>query len=309
MLDSQRDGATWIKRLSSYEAEHSTSLAARESWVRLLEDLGLQPDFVAEGDLVARLAAGGPRLLVLPASIALSNAVVDSIELYVEAGGIVVADHTPALYDERLRLRSHGPLDDLFDVRGRKTTVESLLVDQGRPEARARLATGASAAESDLTSILREDVSGFHVQMESSHGAGRAFYLNTVVAEYARVRLDPERVAAALDLRRRVRLVLNLAGVEPPVVVRADGFPTCIERMFLRAEDGRELLAVRVNALSAPDVLEQLARRAPLELELEFPREVVLSDVSTGAVHAPSRRHTLTLDPYVGLFLEVRGGQ
>ena len=46
MLDSAKDGMTWVRRLASYEETHSTSQSARSSWIRLLQDLGYQPQFV-----------------------------------------------------------------------------------------------------------------------------------------------------------------------------------------------------------------------------------------------------------------------
>ena len=71
MHDSRDDGPTWIRRLTSYEAAHSTSMAARESWIRLIQDLGLQPKLVAEADLARELTAArrqrqGPDVLILP---------------------------------------------------------------------------------------------------------------------------------------------------------------------------------------------------------------------------------------------------
>ena len=306
MLDSSGDGATWIKRLSSYEATHSTSLAARHGWIKLLEDLGLQPRLVAEDDLPRLLADGGPRLLVLPATIAISDRAVSAIEKYVEGGGVLAADHSPALFDEQLHLRTEPALDELFAVSGRTGTLGDLRVRQGKPTDDVRLITGAAAAEPRLSSELHDSVSGFRVQMEGERGNGKTFYLNLAVCEYGAVRLDPERLATALDLRRRVRVVLNQAGVVPPVSLRAEGIPTCLERMELIGVDGRNLLAVRVNALAAPGVLAELADKGPFEIDLMFPDEVTLVDIASGAVYERSSQHSLSLDPYAGLFLEVR---
>ena len=243
--------------------------------------------------------------MVLPATIALSDRAAVAMEGYVERGGVLVADHSPALFDERLHLRSEPALDGLFAVSGRQGTLDSLRVRQGTPADNVRLVTGAAAAEPWLSSELHDPVSGFKVQMEGEHGQGKTIYLNLAVCEYGSVRLDAERLSTALDLRRRVRAVLNQAGVLPPVSLRAEGIPTCLERMELVSLDGRNLLAVRVNALSAPGVLAELAGKGPFAIELTFPDEVSLVDLASGEAHELSKQHVLSLDPYLGLFLQV----
>jgi hypothetical protein len=308
MLDSRRDGATWIKRLSSYEKTHSTSLAARHGWVRLLEDLGLQPRFVAAAGLAEALQRQRPRLLVLGATIALSDAAATAVRGFVEAGGVVLADHTPALYDERLVLRQRPALDALFGIQGRSHALRDLMIDQGKALPAARLASGGAAAERGLRAEISDPEGDFHVQMEHQVGRGRAYYLNMAVCDYGRVRLDPGALAAALDLRRRVRFVLRQAGIEPPVHLRAQGMPTCLERMVLTARDGRRLLAIRVNALESPTIMQQLIARGPVSLQLMFARPTVLVDLLTGRVTAAALRHEVPLDPRRGLFFEVRDG-
>ena len=72
MLDSEVDGMTWVRRFSSHEITHSTSAAARRGWIKLLGDLGVTPQFVSEEELPTRLLQENPKLLVLPATIALS---------------------------------------------------------------------------------------------------------------------------------------------------------------------------------------------------------------------------------------------
>jgi hypothetical protein len=306
MLDSRLDGKTWIKRLSSYEATHSTSLAARHGWLRLLEDLGLQPLMVAEADLHARLVANPPRVLVLPATIALSDATAAAIVHFVKRGGTVVADHSPGLYDERLRLRPEPALDALFGVHGRSLSIDRLQVHEGVPAAAARLQAGPAAAERGLRAKISDPVSGFHVQMENQRGAGTAYYLNLAVCEYGKVRLDPKRLHAAVGLRKRVRHVLRQARVDPPVLVQAKGLPTCLERMVLKSTAGGRLLAVRVNALESPAVLAELSKGGPYTALLRFKTKVPVVDLLTGKTHPAALQHELPLDPYVGIFLQVR---
>lgn len=308
MLDSAGDGETWIQRRSSYEAQHSTSLAGRHGWLRLLQDLGLQPLFVAQDDLSVALQRQPPRLLVLPVQLAMSDAAAAAIRGFVEAGGTVVADHGACFYDERLRLRDAPALDPLFGIVRPPLRREQLFVQQGVATG-ARLPSGAAVAEAELRAAVAQRVGDLLVHAEHRHGRGCAIYLNLAVCEYGRFRLDAAALPAARDLRAHVRGVLVKAGVVPPVDVRADGLPACIEQVSLRAADGGQLLAVRVNALENAALMDQLGQRGPRDVTLTFPRPLGVRDLSTGVEHPVAERLSLPLDPWRGLFLEVRPGR
>jgi hypothetical protein len=99
MLDSSADGDSWIRRLSSYEGEHGTSIATRASWCRLFEDLGFQVRFVTEAALPVTLATDRPRLVVLPAQLSLGDATATALTSYVEGGGHLLADWGAGIYD------------------------------------------------------------------------------------------------------------------------------------------------------------------------------------------------------------------
>ncbi|MEM7202142.1 MAG: alpha-amylase family protein [Planctomycetota bacterium] len=305
MLDSIADGDTWIRRWSSYEHTHSTSLAARHSWIRLLEDYGVQPRLVAAEDLPAMLGRSPPLLLVLPATLALSDAQASAVAGYVHRGGTALADHGLAIYDEHLKLREQGALDDVFGVTGRTNELQAVLVREGQPVGRARLEEGAGAAEAGLSGSIAEPVGEFRVQIEHGHGDGQTVYLNLAVCEYGTVRLDPARHDTALDLRARVRKVLQGAAVEAPVEVVGAGLPTCVERLRLRASNGERYLAIRVNALESPALMADLSRRGPFAVELLFPNEVGLRDVFSGKHLGRGARFEATLDPWRGLLYQL----
>jgi hypothetical protein len=267
----------------------------------LFEDLGLQPRFVAERELPERLLQQRPRCLALPACWSLADRTCAAIAAYVRAGGTVLADHGTALYDEHLVLRQAGALDALFGITTRSLRFEDLLVRQGRSVAGAVLPTGAAAAEAATRGQLSERHGEREVFIERADGRGRAVYLNLAVCDYAAVRLDAAAIAMARDLRARVRRVLQLAGVEPPLEVRGEGLPTCLERAVLRRQD-RVVLALRVNALDRPELLRELGGgKRPITLSLRSPRHlrrVGGADLGTNDTFA------LELDPYAGLFLE-----
>ncbi|MHC5065139.1 MAG: hypothetical protein ACYTG5_14325, partial [Planctomycetota bacterium] len=271
MIDSAGDGDTWIRRLSSYEATHSSSLAARDSWTKIFEDLGLQARWVDAQSLSNLLQVEQPSLLVLPATLALSNDSLGAIARYVEEGGMLLADYGTAVYDEYLVRRQEAGLDRLFGIRGRSFKWRDTKLREGRPFAAARLPSGAAGVEIGLQAEIAETQEEYSVQIESSFGKGSAVYLNLAVCEYASVRLDPARVKTAFDLRSRVRRVLAAAGIVEPVRVRGEGLPTCIERILLTARDGRKLLSIRLNATQEPQLMERIAAAGPVKLDLEFP--------------------------------------
>ena len=301
MIDSAQDGMTWVRRLASYEAGHSTSQAARRGWIRLLQDLGQQPAFVAVGGLAERLLTERPRCVVLPATLSLSTRAARALRLYVEQGGALIADHSTALYDEHLLRRDRGALDDLFGVTSRSLAWHDLLVREGRATSRR---DGLPQAEHGLRGAVGLRGSEDDTFLENVVGRGRAYYLNVPVCAYPDWRLKPSSVGEARALRRRVRAALQRAGVMPPCEVRGESLPTIVERSPLRLRDGRQVIGVRINALERPQLLEQLAARGPLEVELIFPRERALRELS-GKDHGRADRCKVALDPFGAVFVEV----
>lgn len=128
MLARRQDKTPWVNRNSSTERKDSVFLRLRESWCRLLEDLGLQYNFVAygqieDGDLIRR----GYRVLVLPHSTSLSAAEVREIRKFVEQGGTVIADAMPGTFNEHSRKLDASPLADLFTSGKARLVSEDVL--------------------------------------------------------------------------------------------------------------------------------------------------------------------------------------
>jgi len=305
LLDAIEDGDTWPRRLSSHEAKHGTSLRARASWIAVLRDLGLQPDFVFAQDLPERLGQAPPRVLVLGATLALGDDEAAAIVRYVEAGGTVVADHGTGVWDDVLHRRDRGVLDDLFGIRERSYRRSDWLVRDARGRDGHRTHGGVAIAERGLRASLGEPLDTADVHVEAKRGKGRATFLNLAVCEYEDARLDESSFALARELRSRVRQVLSAAGVVPPVLVRGDGLPACIERVILRARDGRRLLAIRVDALARPELLARLDVDGGPMVELVFAEDVVLTDLRDGTVLAKGRSASVRLPPFDGLFFAV----
>jgi hypothetical protein len=104
MLEQQPKGEKWADRRASTERMDSQFMRLRESWCRMIEDLGLQYKFVAYDQVEAgELLRGGYRVFVLPRSYALSAKEAQAIREFMAQGGTVIADGQPGTYDEKSR--------------------------------------------------------------------------------------------------------------------------------------------------------------------------------------------------------------
>jgi hypothetical protein len=115
MLAQKPKGETWVDRGSARERMDSEFLRLRESWCRIVEDQGLQYNFVAyaqveQGELMKR----GYRVLVLPRSSALSAAEAKAIREFVAQGGRLIADGVPGVFDDHSRRLAAAQLEDVF---------------------------------------------------------------------------------------------------------------------------------------------------------------------------------------------------
>jgi len=167
------------------------------------------------------------------------------------------------------------------------------------------IAPQPQVAEAALRAHVAERHGDTAVFAEAHVGRGRAVYLNLLLCDYPRLRLLPSAVDAAVDLRRRMRQVLQSAEVAPVCDVRGEGLPTCIDRTVLRTRGGRTLLALRVAALDAPGMLQKLAHDGRRAIKLSFARPVHLLEFAGQDLGSRSA-FDLQLDAYAGLFVELQ---
>jgi hypothetical protein len=110
LLESTVDGSTWLRRFSSFEADHSRITKVRNSWLKAFQDLGYSPRFVSSEQIEAgELARASNAVLVLPGSLALSQKELDGRG----SGGTLLCDGTPGVFDEHGRLRPGKAIDRL----------------------------------------------------------------------------------------------------------------------------------------------------------------------------------------------------
>jgi hypothetical protein len=123
LLEAQRlHGAKWLDAWgadSSGERRESPQLRLRESWSKLLDDLGLTWRYVSSAQVETGGLAKpdcGIKTLVLPRTIALSDREIEGLKQFVARGGKLVADATCGRFDEHGKLREKPALDELLLV-------------------------------------------------------------------------------------------------------------------------------------------------------------------------------------------------
>ncbi len=119
LLESCRDGSTWLRRFSSFETDHNRMVRVRDSWVKALEDLGYSPRFISSTELRQPQRSNDWRVLIMPTARALSEVDAQAIKTALATASgrtprVVLADGTPGLFDAHGRLRPRSPLEELF---------------------------------------------------------------------------------------------------------------------------------------------------------------------------------------------------
>ena len=124
LMESTVDGKTWLRRFSSYEADHNRHAVVRNAWLKALQDLGFSPNFIAGEELAKGLAAS-QRILILPQSWAMSETELASVKSFSKREHrVVIADGPHGLLDE------HGTMRANFDWPA-KTSPEGVRVTFG----------------------------------------------------------------------------------------------------------------------------------------------------------------------------------
>jgi hypothetical protein len=241
MFDSREDGNTWFRRLASYEREHSRFAKVRNSFVKVVEDLGLGADFVSYEQIEHdELIRGGYKILILPQSVALSALECRRISAFVQAGGTVIADNMIATMDEHCRRLPAGQLDELFGIRQKpvwKAAGERGFSIFRRPGPVTPIPFDPALA---LAGGHRGSIPGAPMAIENRVGKGRAIYLNLDMHDYADWRNtwpDGAAYRAVFDG------LFRSAGLAGPVQVQ--GAPGVLVRRFAGA--GLEYMALAQN--------------------------------------------------------------
>ena len=202
--------------------------AARDGWVRVLQDLGLSPDFVASDEVEAN-GLDGRRVFVLPFSLALSDTELRALRAFVEKGGVLLSDGPAGILDEHANWRASGGLDDLLGIAGPPAD------QRGKAEARAggALTVTAEGAAWGLRAAALGGLSALEPGVKATTGKalirigavdavivrkigeGWTIHLNQLLDRYAGLRGKPGGEAC----RALIESVLAHVGVRPAVSV------------------------------------------------------------------------------------------
>ncbi|HEY7305465.1 MAG TPA: beta-galactosidase trimerization domain-containing protein [Bryobacteraceae bacterium] len=226
LLDNVKNAREWMLHSGGDRHSHFTGL--RNSWTKLIEDLGFQYEFVGRDHIEAgRLGTGQYRVFIMPQSLAVSPNEVNAIQQFVRAGGLLIADYRAASMNEHGRDLGSGQLDDVFGIRRVQGQVRGQTAQGSAGEGPLQLSgkqlhavagdetvgvtSGKPLAQSGTVPLV----------IVNDFGQGKAVFLNLEISSYAYDRLQPNSPTSLPDL---LESVLGLAKIQAPVrVTRADG--------------------------------------------------------------------------------------
>jgi hypothetical protein len=227
----------------------------RDGWVKILRDSGLQFDFISYGDVEKnQLIEKQYKVFILPMSVALSDEEVEAVELFVEKGGVLIADALPGVMDELNRFRKPRALAKVFGIEPRSASAEDMIAMSGEPQ--LRLAGALSMATHDGKPAL----------LQHGMGRGKAYLLNYFLDQYPRQKQEGENQEALARLGK----VLEAADVEPRIrLYGEDGKAVDDVSMYLFNSGTTRLLGL------VPDQQKQ----RPEEIRVAFDNSATIYDV------------------------------
>lgn len=267
MLARMPHADDWITRGARTERTDDEFLRLRESWCQMIEDQGLQYNFVsydqlARGELLKR----GYRVFVLPRSSSLSAAETSAIRSFVAQGGIVIADGEPGTFNEHSRQLPSPTLGDLFGGthdgpiavrqigKGKAVFIKAATLDYLQD----RLMNKEAATQKLITGLLREN--GIRPEFAVTDPAGNP-----------------------------------VAGVETHVF--RNGGVSIITLM------SNPLL--RVDELGPPDFRSNKRFETPVPVKLSLPAAMYVYDSRTGKAIGQRQSLDLTVSPYEPVILSA----
>jgi hypothetical protein len=249
--------------------------ANRDGWVKVLKDAGLQFDFISYGDVEkGMLIQKGYNTLVLPMSLALSDAEIQSIQEFVSRGGIVLADTLTGVMDERSAFRDPRPMNDLFGIETGLASAQTIVDSKGEPG--IQLKGAAMLSEDSETPIL----------LKNRFGEGQAFFLNYFLDNYPLDKLEG-RNQKTLD---QIKSVLSEAGIEPKVTMASlNGQPIsgCASYLF------------RNGTTQLYGLVPDKNRREKEKIQVAFEQEKTIYDVREQKLVSKGSSFVTEIEPAV----------
>ena len=316
LLENVVHARDWV--LNKYDVRlHFNGI--RNSWTKLIEDLGLQYDFVSRDQIEAgKLNPRTYRVFILPKSVAVSDREAGQIREFVEAGGLLIADHSTATMNEHGRDLGSGQLDDVFGIRRAETPSPG----KGAPEPGNFVSLSIDGRQFNLPSAAEPSVvvTGGKAQGASgkipmvvvnTFGGGRAVFLNLDVADYGAGRLNPKLNSGLPDL---LEGMLSYAAIRPRVrVLGPDGKRLPGAEIVVFENGACEHVAVFRNPQFDVEGLGDYAPikpgdsgedvdnsflETPAQVSLEWPSSLPTYDVRRREDLGTIQTHKTALDPW-----------
>jgi len=337
-MDAITHGRSWVNRKGTIDDVNQTAGVLRKVWCKLLEDLGLQYDFISyldveEGriDLKNRF-----KVIILPRTICLSDREAQALRDFVMGGGTLVADYLCGVLDEHGRGRTKGALDDLFGVlrdapagymNGRGLTEIDGEENEKPFLKRFTYYDGAyrfqdivvfergtkHRAETECIEI-KDNLGLFHrasVLIENRAGKGRTTYLNLSPVEY----WDPSKRFSGYGetLRKIVSAIMSSAGIQARVTVYERGSAVnMIEPLYWRNGNQHYVGLIKnpterkeLDKVGQPPEVQGIGGEA-VEIQLQFKDPVRgLINLRTNKLHGPGQVFRDNFKPWEGNLYEV----
>jgi len=253
ILDAEAHGRTWVNRNNDHRL--GSSHLVRKAWENMLRDSGLQYNFISYVDVIQNGVPDEYKVLILPHCLCLSDAEARRIRDFCAAGGTVIADYLPGLWDQHGRGRpAGGVLDDMFGVRHDPNMKAGDIFDQKLwCETDQDANFGYKTWEQLLTNrnTCIRDPSGFNkavrnmdVMKVNRFGKGTAVLMNLSPQWYNAYRAAGFDAAARRDVFMRHVLA---GGVKPRVRLKSAGQKEHGCEITYWKKDGRVILFLCFN--------------------------------------------------------------
>jgi len=206
---------------------------SRMTATRLLPDLGVHFQSISYEQLATgHLDTIDCRVLVLPATVAMSPDEIDAVRRWVKNGGTLVADMKTALMTDHGRLYPKAELDDVFGID--RTNAEAIDTDKDSPwtghDNEGRPVLKLKTVERGITGSAKPlgQVTGprgtVPIVYANQFGKGRAYYFAAdLFGAYSAANEksgDPGVVAQIQFIQGLFEKILGEAGVQPQIDVR-----------------------------------------------------------------------------------------
>jgi len=188
ILDAVAHGRTWVNRNNDHIL--GSSHLNRMAWMNMLRDEGLQFIWLDYASVIQDGIPPHVKVLILPHTLCLSDVEAQRIRAFCEAGGTVIADYLPGLWDQHGKGRAGGgALDTMFGIRhDPKMTAKDVF--QGDGKLWCEVDQDVHYNDKNPEDLLRDnaclmDVAGFHkvarmmpTLQSNAYGKGKAVLMN-----------------------------------------------------------------------------------------------------------------------------------